>query len=55
MDDVVDWQRTEHPGQELSYLFSQYMDYLVDKAGPELRSELLSNFRKRGPHPLLDR
>lgn len=55
MDDVLQWQKTEHPGQELSNLFSQYMDYLIDEAGPELRSELLRNFRKGRTHPLLDR
>ena len=54
LDRVLKWQKTEHPSQELSYLFEEYIAFIVKEAGPELCNQMFEEYKKTAPdnHPL---
>ena len=46
MDDVIEWQKTEHPNQELSFLFEEYIANLVHILGDDVTKEMQENLRR---------
>ncbi len=46
MDDVVEWRRTEHPNQSLSYIFEEYIANIVHNLGESAR-DLERNFKSQ--------
>lgn len=47
MDDVLEWQKTEHPSQDLSYLFEEYIANIVHNLG-EVAREMELSFKNSG-------
>jgi len=54
LDSVIEWQHGEHPHQELSYLFEQYIAAIMAEAGTEFCDSMEKDFHDSEPnsHPL---